>query len=40
VDAGAEVGADLELSLAATADEAAEEALRGLTAAGILPASD
>jgi bifunctional enzyme CysN/CysC len=40
VDAGAEVGADLELSPAATADEAAEEALHALAAAGVLPATD
>jgi bifunctional enzyme CysN/CysC len=37
VDAGAEVGADLELSPATTADEAAEETLRALAAAGVLP---
>ena len=40
VDAGAEVGADLELSPAATADAAAEEALHALAAAGVLPAAD
>ena len=37
VDAGAEVGADLELSPAASAGAAAEEALRALAAAGVLP---
>ncbi|MCX6372264.1 MAG: GTP-binding protein [Actinobacteria bacterium] len=37
VDSGAEIGADLELTPATTADEAAEEALRALTAAGVLP---
>ena len=38
MDAGGELGADLELAPSATADEAAEEALRALAAAGILPA--
>jgi bifunctional enzyme CysN/CysC len=38
MDAGGELGADLELPPAATADEAAEEALRALAAAGVLPA--
>jgi len=38
LDAGGEFGADLELTPAATADEAAEEALRALAAAGVLPA--
>ena len=37
LDAGGEFGADLELTPAATADEAAEAALRALTAAGVLP---
>ena len=40
VDAGAEVGADLELAPAASADDAAEETLRALAAAGVLPATD
>jgi hypothetical protein len=40
LDAGGELGADLELSPAATTDEAAEEALRALSAAGVLPAGD
>ena len=40
IDAGGELGADLELAPAATADEAAEEALRALAAAGVLPAAD
>ena len=39
MDAGGELGADLEVSPAATADEAAEEALRALTVAGVLPVS-
>ena len=39
IDAGGELGADLELPPAATADEAAEEALRALAAAGVLPAA-
>ena len=39
VDAGAEVGADLELAPAASADAAAEETLRALAAAGVLPAT-
>ena len=38
MDAGGELGADLELPPAATAEEAAEEALRALAAAGVLPA--
>ena len=37
VDPGDEVGADLELPRSASADEAAEEALRALAAAGVLP---
>ena len=40
VDPGAGIGADLELAPTASADEAAEEALRALAAAGILPAGD
>ena len=39
MDAGGELGADLELPPAATAEEAAEEALRALAAAGVLPAA-
>ena len=37
VDPGDEIGADLELKVAASADEAADEALRALAAAGVLP---
>ena len=39
MDAGGELGADLELPPAATAEDAAEEALRALAAAGVLPAA-
>ena len=39
IDPGAEIGADLELAPAATAEAAAEEALRALAAAGVLPAT-
>jgi bifunctional enzyme CysN/CysC len=38
MDAAGELGADVELTPAATVDEAAEEALRALSAAGVLPA--
>jgi bifunctional enzyme CysN/CysC len=39
MDAGGDLGADLELSSPAGADHAAEEALRALAAAGVLPAA-
>ena len=38
MEAGGDLGADVELT-GATDDEAAEEALRALTAAGVLPAA-
>jgi bifunctional enzyme CysN/CysC len=37
LDAGAELGSDIELAATSSPDEAAAEALRALTAAGILP---
>jgi len=40
MEAGGDLGADLDLPPAATADEAAEEALRALAAAGVLPDGD
>ena len=40
MESGGELGADLELTPATSADEAAEEALRALAAAGVLPARD
>jgi hypothetical protein len=36
---GGDLGADLDLPTSLATDEAAEEALRALTAAGMLPAS-
>jgi hypothetical protein len=40
MEAGGDLGADLDLPPAAGADAAAEEALRALAAAGVLPAGD
>ncbi len=40
MEAGGDLGADLDLPPAATADAAAEEALRALAAAGVLPDGD
>jgi bifunctional enzyme CysN/CysC len=40
MEAGDDLGADLDLPKAAGADEAAEEALRALVAAGVLPGGD
>jgi hypothetical protein len=37
MDAGGDLGADIELPSSACDDEAAEAALRALTAAGVLP---